>query len=113
VNVTLSPVEDTIEIGMSLYEVVPLEPVSRGMHLSGGDELGTMVGVALLGTLLGYEVGSLGKPKIQQDLLYPIPARAYYSVVLAGSIRVVCPSFRFASCCVCCLLHEVATDANR
>jgi hypothetical protein len=62
VNVTLSPVEDTIEIGMSLYEVVPFEPVSRGMHLSVGDELGTMVGVALGGLLsLGEELGtSLG-----------------------------------------------------
>jgi hypothetical protein len=53
-------VEDTIEIGMSLYEVVPFEPVSpREMHLSVGDELGTMAGVALVGTLLG----SIGEAK--------------------------------------------------
>jgi hypothetical protein len=59
-------VEDTIEIGMSLYEVVPFEPVSRGMHLSVGDELGTMVGVALapsegveLGCVLGESVGDV------------------------------------------------------
>lgn len=56
----MSPVKETMEIGMSLYGVDLFDPVSRGpmMHKSVGDELGTALGDLLsLGEELGVSLG--------------------------------------------------------
>jgi hypothetical protein len=57
----VSPVKERMEMGMSLYRVDPLDPVSRApmRHISVGDELGTALGDLLsLGEELGVSLGA-------------------------------------------------------